>query len=66
VTLAKWLGIERLWISADGRPLAAKLGTGTATYTHKPADEVPVIEVPDRFRAKALRYIESLSPTNLR
>jgi len=53
------------WIAGDGRPLAAKDGNVTTTFTFKAADEVPDIEVPERFRAKVLRYLESLSPQNL-
>jgi len=60
-----WTGGRMAWIGLDGRPLAAKEGTITSTFVFKPADEVPVIEIPERFRAKVLRYLESLSPQNL-
>ncbi len=65
MTLAKWLGIERLWMTGDGRPLAAKQGDVTTTFTFKSADEVPVIEIPERFRAKVQRHLEALAPKQL-
>lgn len=60
------VGGREAWITADGRPLAAKNGNVTTTYTFKPADEVPVIEIPERFGAKVQRYMEGLAPKNLR
>jgi hypothetical protein len=59
------VGGREAWITGDGRPLAAKNGNVTTTFTFKPADEVPVIEIPERFRAKAQRYFESFAPKNL-
>ena len=49
----------------DGRPLAYKDRNITATFTHKPADSVPPVEVPERFLAKAKRYLDSLAPKTL-
>jgi hypothetical protein len=59
------LGGREAWITADGRPLATKHGNVSTTFTFKPADEVPVIEIPERFRAKVQRYLEALAPKNL-
>lgn len=61
-----FLGNRQAWISNDGHPLATKIGTETATYTYLPANEVPVIQIPEAFRAKATEFLNSLAPTNLR
>ena len=60
------VGGRKAWIADDGRPLATKIGTVTATYSHKSADAVPDIQIPDQIRAKARAYLNSMAPTNLR
>lgn len=60
------VGNREAWISMDGRPLATKQGTEIATYTYRPTGQVPTIEIPERFRAKATAFMNSLAPTNLR
>lgn len=60
------VGNREAWIAKNGRPLATRQGTETASYTYLPTNEVPVINIPDRFRAKATAFVNSLAPTNLK
>jgi len=51
-----------IWIAADGRPVTAKVGNVTSTFTHVRAEAVETITVPARFVAKVQAYAESLNP----
>jgi hypothetical protein len=57
---------RQAWFGMDGRPASYKDRIGTATFTFKSADEIPSIEVPQRFRAVIQRYMDSLAPTTLK
>jgi hypothetical protein len=56
------IGGREAWLTADGRPLQSKDASATSTYSFKPADADAAIEVPERFKNKARRYIKALSP----
>lgn len=53
---------RQAWFGMDGRPVAYMDRSSTATFTFKPEDSVPSIEVPERFFSVAQRYLDSLTP----
>ncbi len=55
-------GEGEAWIAADGRPVAAKVGAVTSTFTHAATEAVETITPPERFVAKAQAYFDSLNP----
>lgn len=56
------LGGREAWLDAAGRPVQTKEGTVIATYKFHPASQVGPIEIPAKFKAKFLAYMEGLRP----